>query len=159
MLSTLTEPRALARREWLLEPWAEFERIRNAMNEIFMDLFPRLPGTPVPTYTWHPRVNLYKDKDTLVLEAALPGIDKKDVNVHVTPDTVTVHGEVKHEAKVEEKDLFCREMAYGSFSRTLRLPMEVDPSRTRATFDKGILKVTMPLVEPRRHEGTQIKIE
>ena len=146
-------------------PWAQFDSLRGEMYEAMSDFLTRWPGLPNAS-RWlrsegpmMPALNVYKEKDNLVVEAALPGVDKKDVNIRATTSTLTIYGETKSEKKEQKEKEFHSELHYGSFNRSLTLPAEVDPDKVSAQLRDGILKVTLPLLEPERHLGKKIDIE
>ena len=74
----------------------------------------------------------------------MPGIDEKDIDVRVENNTLTVHGERKIEKEEKEENYRRVERQYGSFTRTFTLPNTVDTENVQATYDKGVLKITLP---------------
>ena len=102
-----------------------------------------------------PSCDVYEKNGSLLVEAELPGIQRKDVKVHYTDNTITIRGESKQE-KQEKKDGYYRsERQYGSFFRSIPLPTPVDFSKATAAFKDGILKVTLPKAEkPAQAERT-----
>ena len=80
----------------------------------------------------------------MVVKAEIPGISKDDLNVSLTEDSLTISGEKKQEEKVEKKDFHRVERSYGSFSRSFRLPDNVDGSKAKASFKDGVLEVRIP---------------
>ena len=101
-----------------------------------------------------PSVDIYEEGNDLVLKAELPGIDKKDLNVTISENRITISGEKKQEEKVEKKDYHWIERSYGSFTRNFRLPDNVNGEEAKATFKEGILEVRVPKTE----EAKQKKI-
>lgn len=97
-----------------------------------------------PPADWAPPVNVYEDTENLVVEAQLPGIDIKDVNISVTDHTLELHGERKAAREDNRENYHFREAQYGSFARSFRLPNYVNPDQATAQYDKGILTVQVP---------------
>ncbi len=137
------------------------------MHREIDDLFSRFFGEPWPegraeaeaTPDWLPAIETYADGGKLGVRVALAGVDPKDVEVTVTDDVLTIKGERKVERTGKEGGYLQRELAYGTFQRTLTLPEGVDPSQVRASYANGMLEVTVPApvaVAPKRVE---IKIE
>ncbi|MDT8376967.1 MAG: Hsp20/alpha crystallin family protein, partial [Mariprofundaceae bacterium] len=88
-----------------------------------------------------PRVDIINRDNEIVLRAQVPGVDKKDIDVSMSDNTVTIKGHTSHEKKEEKGDYYRRECSSGSFSRTFTLPGEVDGTRAKATFNDGVLEL------------------
>ena len=78
------------------------------------------------------------------MKIEVPGVDEKDINVNLENNTLTVHGERKIEKEEKEENYRRVEREYGSFTRTFNLPPTVDSEKVSATYDKGVLKITLP---------------
>lgn len=99
-----------------------------------------------------PNVDVIEKDNEIIVNAELPGVDKKDLDISVTNNTVTIKGSTSHEEKEEKDDYYRCEISRGSYSRTLSLPAEVDEEKTKAKFKNGILKLTLPkLKKSKRH--------
>lgn len=96
---------------------------------------------------WVPPVNVYEDKDNVYVEAQVPGISMDDVKLSVTDHTLLLEGERKSERTENEESYHFREVQYGSFARSFRLPGYVKPDAATATYDNGVLTVKVPKVE------------
>lgn len=83
------------------------------------------------------------DKE-IELTAELPGLDPKDVDISFAGDVLTIKGEKKSEREEKDKNYSLVERSYGSFMRSVQLPAGVDPDSIKASFDNGVLKVTVP---------------
>jgi HSP20 family protein len=90
-----------------------------------------------------PPVDVYEDEQNLVLKLEVPGVNEGDINVSVENNTLTVQGERKFEKEEKEENFHRIERRYGSFLRTFRLPNTVDSEKVEASYDKGILKITL----------------
>jgi HSP20 family protein len=104
-----------------------------------------------------PRVDVLDREDDLQLKIEVPGMDKKDIDISVGEDSVTVKGEVEREDKEEAGDYVRCEIARGAFSRTIALPAAVDGSRARAVFKDGLLTLTLPKVERARRHAVRVE--
>jgi HSP20 family protein len=93
---------------------------------------------------WLPAVELFERAGTLVLRAELPGMKREDISVEVTGETLTVAGERKAEQEIKEQDYERCERSYGAFRRLIALPAGVDTSQIAATYQDGVLEVTLP---------------
>ena len=87
----------------------------------------------------------------------MPGIDKRDIEISVGEDSVTVKGESRREEKQEAGDYYRCELSRGAFSRTLGLPAAVDASKAKATFRDGMLTMTLPKVERAKRHTVRIE--
>ena len=90
-----------------------------------------------------PPVDVYEDEQNLILKVEIPGVEESDLNVSVENDTLTVQGERKFEKEEKEENFHRIERRYGSFTRTFKLPNTVDADKVEASYDKGILKITL----------------
>src|SRR5258707_9033278 len=93
--------------------------------------------------TFVPPVDVYEDEHNLVLKLEVPGVNEEDLNVSVENDTLTVQGERKFEKAEKEENFHRIERRYGSFTRTFKLPNTVDAEKVDASYEKGILKITL----------------
>jgi len=99
-----------------------------------------------------PRVDIIDRDAEVVVRAEIPGVNKNDLDVSLSDNTVTLKGSTRHEEKKENGDYFRSEITTGSFARTLTLPGNVDSARAKATFKDGVLELTVPKVEQsKRH--------
>ena len=94
-----------------------------------------------------PGVDLIDRDDEIVVKAELPGVDKKDLDVSVTKNTVSIKGSTSHEEKEEKGDYYRSEISRGEYARMLTLPAEVDEDKVKATFKDGILVLKLPKLE------------
>lgn len=104
-----------------------------------------------------PKVDVIDRDNEVVVKAELPGVDKKDLDISVTRNSVTIKGSTSHEEKEEKGNVYRREISCGSYSRTLSLPAEVKEDQAKAKFKDGILELTMPKVE--KSKRRTIKVE
>lgn len=104
-----------------------------------------------------PNVDVIDRENVVIVKAELPGVDKKDIDVSVTKNTVTIKGKTSHEEKEEKGDYYRCEISRGAYSRTLPLPSEVDEEKAKANIKDGILELTLPKVEKAKRKT--IKVE
>ncbi|MEZ5543363.1 MAG: Hsp20/alpha crystallin family protein [Pseudomonadota bacterium] len=99
-----------------------------------------------------PKVDVVDREDEVVVKAEVPGVDKKDLDVSVSDDSVTIKGTTSHEEKEEKGDYHRCEISRGSFSRTIALPATVDGAKAKADFKDGMLELTLPkITKAKRH--------
>src|ERR1700681_720090 len=130
------------------EPLREFSTMQdrmNRLNRLFRESYsPEGPEDALTTTSFAPPVDIYEDEHTITLKLEVPGIDEKDIDVRVEGNTLTVHGERKIEKEEKEENFRRVERQYGSFTRNFTLPTTVDSEKVSATYDKGVLKITLP---------------
>jgi HSP20 family protein len=103
-----------------------------------------------------PSVDVVDRENEVVVKAEVPGVDKKDLDISVGEDSVTIKGETRHEEKEEKGNYYRREISSGSFSRTVALPATVDGSKAKANFSDGMLELTIPKVEKAKRHSIKV---
>lgn len=104
-----------------------------------------------------PHVDMIDRENDILVRAELAGVDKKDVEIAVTDNTLTIKGCTRQESTQEEGN-YCRcEIAQGAFARTMTLPCAVDGDKAKATCKDGMLELVLPKLEPAKRRA--IKIE
>jgi len=134
-----------------LVPWRPFRELEE-MERRFEDMlgWPRLPAIwrriPSMEMGWAPALDVFEKEDKLVVKAELPGMQEEDIDISVTGDTLTIRGERKAETEVKEEDYYCCERSYGSFSRSIAVPSNVDAQKIEASYEDGVLEVSLPKI-------------
>jgi len=138
-------------------PFVFMRRFGEEMENLFDDfglghewLAPITKGANLAQGLWTPQVEMFERKDEIVVRADLPGLKKDDVKVEVAENGITIEGERKHENGKKSDGYYRSERSYGKFYRRLPLPDGVDPEDATATFQDGVLEVSMPA--PKRTE-------
>jgi HSP20 family protein len=93
---------------------------------------------------WTPNIDVVEKENEYLIKAELPGVKEDDVEVSLTGDMLTISGEKEEEAEEEKKGYYYAESSYGSFSRSLTIPSNVDPDSIEANFNNGVLEVSLP---------------
>ena len=141
------------------EPVRELGTIQSDMNRFF-NSFSDTPthsrGAALRRYV--PAMDLVDTGESFVLKADLPGLSESDVSIEVRDNVLTVSGERKSEHEDRKAGYYRVERSYGSFRRSLTLPEGVDPTAVTATFDKGVLEVTIPKPEQQAPRKVQITV-
>lgn len=139
-------------------PIDQLNQLRGEMTQM-MDEFLRRPLARLASMAGDPALNLYRLDDRLILEAAVAGFTKADIKLQVTRDHVTIKGEKHAQDRHDSFHFFHRELRTHLLERTLRLPLEIDPKNVVAELQDGILKLTMPLVDPSTHEAVTVDLK
>jgi HSP20 family protein len=127
------------------------------MNRLFNNLFDTpTAGFGSVTRSWIPALDIVENDDDYVLRADLPGLTEQDINVELRNDVLTVSGERKSEHEERKQGYHRVERSSGSFRRSVRLPEGVSPDSIRATFERGVLEVTVPKPEQQGPHKVQI---
>lgn len=144
-----------------LSPFEEMDRMfegffpRGLMRPFHWE-WPSWSRLPEPFEGRTPKVDVIDRDDEILVRAEMPGVDKKDVDVSTTENTVTIKGSTHAEEKEEKGDYYRCEISSGSFSRTLALPGNVDASKAKATFKDGVLEMALPKVEKSKRQKIDI---
>jgi len=137
------------------DPFRELRNLQDEMTRLFTGVQPRFHNDEMTHGAWAPNVDIYEDKERLVLEAELPGMTRDDFELSVENNVLTLRGERKFEKKTEGDNYHRVERSYGSFTRSFTLPQTVTADGATADFENGVLKVSLP----KREETKARKIE
>jgi HSP20 family protein len=131
--------------------------LQDQINRLFNETFERERGGEESNLTtWAPAVDISETEHELVVNADLPGIDIKDLDIRVENNVLTIRGERKFEKKVNEENYLRVERAYGSFSRSFSLANTVNPEGIKADYQNGVLTLNIPKREEAKPK--QIKV-
>ncbi len=130
----------------MYDPFDDVKRFWRAMDRVFEELLDR-PVEPMPiTRSFsvgfrEPFVDVNETSDELIITAELPGMDKKDIELNLTEDSLEIRAERKEEVKKESKEGIMVRKGYTGFQKFLSLPVPVDPDTAKATYRNGILEL------------------
>lgn len=105
-----------------------------------------------------PAIDVYEDKDNVIVEASMPGMEVKDVEISVENDVLTIQGQNESQSEVDEKNYYRKEVRAGSFYRQVVLPHSVQGDKAKADYEKGILKITLPKREETKPKSIKIAV-
>jgi HSP20 family protein len=141
-----------------LMPSRLFERL----DRFLSDWEPLWPGLrlseEVESMAKVPAVDVYEDKDAIVVETELPGMKKEELEVKLTGDLLTISGRHESEKKVERKDYFRAERSTSAVSRTIRLPTEVQADKMTAQLKDGVLEIRAPKSEAAKASSRTVPV-
>lgn len=121
--------------------WAPFFPEFDDMEKVMGEMLPTVRGQQ---FGFTPAIDMYEDKDNVVVETQLGGIDPEKVDISIENNVLTIKGESEKKSEVEDKNYYRKEIRRGSFYRSIPLPTKVDGDKAIATNEEGILKVTVP---------------
>lgn len=142
----------------------EFEPFRSFHREMdrLLDAFSRdlhLPRGADDTDFGMPLVDVAETDEGLTVTAELPGMDEKDIEVDLTNNMLTFKGEKKAEKEEKKADFHFRERSYGSFSRSVAVPFDVDADKVKASFSKGVLTIALPRPPEAKRKTKKIAVK
>jgi HSP20 family protein len=106
-----------------------------------------------------PEIDVKETEKEFRVTADLPGMDEKDLEVAFIDGGVSIKGEKREEHEEEKGDVYCSERRYGAFERMIPLSSDIDVNKAKATFKKGVLKITLPKKENARSNRKTIPVE
>ena len=127
-----------------------YSQANDQIDRLWNEVFGSLGGGGL---AWAPACNTYEDEQGFWVEVAVPGFDQKDIELAIDDGVLTVKGERKNDTPEADRTYFVREIGMGAFSRSFRLPSNVDPNKVSASYKRGVLTIELPKREeskPRR---------
>jgi len=137
-----------------VSPWREMERLRREMNRLFSEWPRSSQWTAAPSY---PAMNAWTNDNSAIVTAELPGVRPEDIDITVEEDMLTLRGSRQPEEVGEGVTFHRRERRFGSFTRTFRLPFDVDADKVEARFQNGVLSITLPRAEADKPKKIAVK--
>jgi len=127
------------------DPFRDLRNLQEEVNRLFSNNISRDFGDEgIARGAWNPSVDIYENKDQIVLEAELPGMNREDFDLTVENNVITLRGERRFEKRDESDNYHRVERSYGSFSRSFTLPQTVSGEGATAEYKNGVLRVTLP---------------
>jgi HSP20 family protein len=142
------------------DPFRDLRSLQEEVNRLFTGNIARgFDEEGIARGSWSPSVDIFENKDHIVLEAELPGMKREDFDLSVENNVITLRGE-RHFEKKDETDNYHRvERAYGSFTRSFTLPNTVSAEGATAEYTNGVLRVTLPKREETKARRIDIKTD
>jgi len=154
--TTATQLSTMLSRWIAADPFEELFDMQKQMNKYFS---PEFSAAQKDIAAWRPKVDVRENDKEFVIHAELPGLTKDQVILELDKNVLTISGERKFEKK-EEKEQFHRiERSYGKFQRSFAVPEGTDPTSIQATFNNGVLEVSLPKPEAKAAVSTKISIQ
>ena len=156
---------------WLSSPFDVMDRMTNEMDRLFDRVFRDVgwPGRAWRSATpfgsgqragnWAPHVEEFQNGDRFIVRADLPGLAKDQVQVEVTANVLTIHGERREEHEEKKEGYYHSEREYGQFYRSIPLPEGVITDSAQASFKNGVLEITMQAPPAEATRGRRLEIK
>jgi HSP20 family protein len=151
---------------WGLSPFGRVASLRDDVDNLFNLAFGRMGDLTAENARgsqllegWFPPVDIYEDKENVLVKAELPGLKKEDIEISLQEGYLTLSGERKHEEERKEADVYRSERWEGRFHRAISLPCRVDAEKIKAIYNEGVLTVTLPKAEESKPKQIPITIK
>jgi HSP20 family protein len=151
---------------WNLSPLRRMTSLGDEVNNLFNLALGRFVDSNVQNGSgsqlmegWFPAIDVAEDKDNLVVKAELPGLKKEDIEIFLHEGFLTLSGERKEEVKNHDAEVYRCERWTGRFHRTISLPFGVVADKIKATYNEGVLQVTLPKAEEAKPKQIPISVK
>ncbi len=144
-----------------LTGWPSFGRLTDLRDEIDRLFDPPLTEMARGSRLfsgWTPALDLYEEKDNLVVKVELPGMKREDIDVSLHEGSLSISGERKSEEKHQDADVYRTERFFGRFQRTVTLPTPVAADKVKAQYKDGILTITLPKTEEAKPKRIDVNV-
>ena len=142
------------------DPFRDLRTLQEEVNRLFStNLTPSFGDEGIGRGAWNPNVDIYENKDQIILEAELPGMSREDFDLTIENNVITLRGERRFEKKDEADNYHRVERSYGSFTRSFTLPQTVSGDGAAAEYRNGVLRVTLPKREETKARRIEISGE
>ncbi|HEV7857342.1 MAG TPA: Hsp20/alpha crystallin family protein [Pyrinomonadaceae bacterium] len=142
------------------DPFRDLRSLQDEVNRLFSTNLTRNFGDEgIARGAWNPSVDIFENKDQIVLEAELPGMNREDFELTIENNVITLRGERRFEKKDESDNYHRVERSYGSFTRSFTLPQSVTAEKAAAEYRNGVLRVTLPKREEIKARRIEIQGE
>lgn len=127
------------------DPFRDLNTLQDRMNRLFDDAG-RTWRTDEPSATtaWSPAVDIFETEGEIIVKAEVPGMERKDITLHLENNVLTLKGERRFEKETKDENYHRIERSYGGFSRAFAIPATVDEEKIRAEYKDGVLKIVLP---------------
>ena len=149
---------------WALSPFRGTTTLRDEIDRLFDQAFDRFFESPLALSSgtqflgaWGPAIDLYDEKENLVLKAEIPGMKKEDIEVSLQEGFLSISGERKESH--ESAETHRSERFVGRFHRTLSLPVKVQGDKIKATYKDGVLRVVLPKAEEAKPKQIPVTVK
>ncbi len=137
-------------------PIEDADVIRHQLDRLFEGMIDT--DTPTNPGIWTPAIEVWDEGNALILKAFLPGVKADDLDIQVTRDAISLSGQRHADEQAEGTKRLYSDIRYGHFRRATKLPVEVQNTKVEASFEQGILTLTLPKVEAEQHKVVKVTL-
>ncbi|MBF0148035.1 MAG: Hsp20/alpha crystallin family protein [Magnetococcales bacterium] len=137
------------------DPFRQFRSLQSEINRLFDRDMDDSTGQMT---AWPLRVDILEDENRIVIKADVPGMEQKDINIHVDNGRLNISGERRFDDETKKENAYRVERAYGRFSRSFQLPNTTDADKISASYRNGVLEVTLPKLEEAKPRSIQVQL-
>ncbi|MBF0172126.1 MAG: Hsp20/alpha crystallin family protein [Magnetococcales bacterium] len=137
------------------DPFRQFRSLQSEINRLFDRDMDDSTGQMT---AWPLRVDILEDENRIVIKADVPGMEQKDINIHVDNGRLNISGERRFDDETKKENAYRVERAYGRFSRSFQLPSTTDADKISASYRNGVLEVTLPKLEEAKPRSIQVQL-
>lgn len=125
-------------------PFRDLRGLQDEVNRLFSSSLSRSFDDETMAHgAWSPSVDIYENKDQIVLEAELPGMKREDFDLTIENNVLTLRGERQFEKSSEQDNYHRVERSYGTFTRSFTLPQTISPENVKAEYKNGVLRIAL----------------
>jgi len=140
------------------EPFNELKRMENALDRMWGNFFRPARYLRPWGEEWALPLDIYQTGDSVVVKTPLQGIKPEDVEVTIEGNTLTMRGESRADEEAKEEDYILRERRHGTFCRSVTLPAGLDTDKAEASYENGVLTLSIPRREEARPKSIKVKV-
>ena len=126
------------------DPFRDINILQDRMNRLFDDAGRAWRSDEPAAATWSPAVDIFETEGDIVVKAELPGMDRKDITLHLENNVLTLKGARRFQKETKDENYHRIERSYGVFSRAFSIPATVDEDKIRADYQDGVLSIALP---------------
>lgn len=141
------------------EPFSEIRRMHDDMDRLMDRIWPSTMLAPWGAEAMVPCVDVFEKDGNIVVKAELPGLNKEDLEITATEDSISLKGEFKKEEEAREEGYYRQERRIGRFFRTIPMPAAIKPDQVKANFKEGVLEITAQRSEAAKPKEMKVSIE
>ncbi len=136
----------------------QLSSLRDEIDRLFEAPLAALSGPSQLLSGWAPALDVFENKDSLVVKTELPGMKKEDINVSFQDGALTISGERKGQENYEDAEVYRSERFVGRFQRTVTLPTPVNGDKVKAHYTDGVLTITLPKTEEAKPKQINVNV-
>ena len=139
------------------DPFRDLMQVQDELNRLFGRTYGSRGSESLASGGWAPAIDIYETPDAFVIDAELPGVNAQEVEISVEEGTLTVRGERRPHGGVSEESYHRVERRYGPFGRSISLPQSVNTEGIDATYEGGVLTISVPKAEQAKPRKIEVK--